>query len=438
MNTVVVKFGGSSLADATQFRKVAAIIQSNPARRYVVASAPGKRFSEDIKVTDLLYQCHQAAASGQDFMPVLNQIRTRFSDIIRDLEISFDLDSEFQTIQAHLESDPQRDYMASRGEYLNSKVLAAFMGRPFVDPADFIRFHADGSFDAERTDTDLGAALQTLDTAVVAGFYGALPDGTIHTFSRGGSDVTGAIVAAAVRADMYENWTDVSGMLVTDPRVVDHPQVIDYISYRELRELSYMGASVLHEDAVFPVRKVGIPINIRNTNRPEDNGTIITCKRPSGQKARSVTGIAGRKGFSSVHVEKSMMNAEVGFGSGLLQVFASHGIPFEHCPSGIDTMSVIVNTDELAPHREEILQEIRDRFQPDMLVVEDNLALLAVVSPGMPYSKGIAAPIFAALVQAGVVIRMIDQGSSKLNIILGVAEEDYETAVRSIYDAVMS
>lgn len=438
MNTVVVKFGGSSLADAAQFRKVAAIIQSNPARRYVVASAPGKRFSEDIKVTDLLYQCHQAAASGQDFMPVLNQIRTRFSDIIRDLEISFDLDSEFQTIQAHLESDPQRDYMASRGEYLNSKVLAAFMGRPFVDPADFIRFHADGSFDAERTDTDLGAALQTLDTAVVAGFYGALPDGTIHTFSRGGSDVTGAIVAAAVRADMYENWTDVSGMLVTDPRVVDHPQVIDYISYRELRELSYMGASVLHEDAVFPVRKVGIPINIRNTNRPEDNGTIITCERPSGQKARSVTGIAGRKGFSSVHVEKSMMNAEVGFGSGLLQVFASHGIPFEHCPSGIDTMSVIVNTDELAPHREEILQEIRDRFQPDMLVVEDNLALLAVVSPGMPYSKGIAAPIFAALVQAGVVIRMIDQGSSKLNIILGVAEEDYETAVRSIYDAVMS
>ena len=437
MQTITVKFGGSSLASAPQFRKVADIIHSDPARRYVVASAPGKRSSDDIKVTDLLYRCYDLASAGEDFTQTLACIRKRYEDIIGELALTCDLEDDFAAIRAHLETAPKRDYMASRGEYLNSKVLAAYLGFPFVDPAECIRFFEDGSFDAAHTDRDLGERLASLDHAVIAGFYGAMPDGTVRTFSRGGSDVTGAIVAAAVRADIYENWTDVSGMLAADPRVVKDPRVIDYITYQELRELSYMGASVLHEDAVFPVRKAGIPINIRNTNRPSDPGTVIEAVLPRSRKAHIVTGIASRSGFSSIQVEKSLMNGEIGFGSRLLQVLASHGIPFEHCPTGIDTMSVVVSTELLAPHRDRVLQEIRSQLQPEVLIVEDNVALLAVVGQGMAYSKGIAARIFGALAQAGVNIRMIDQGSSELNIIIGVEEEDCETAIRSIYDAVM-
>lgn len=436
MNPIVVKFGGSSLATAGQFEKVAAIIRENPGRRYVVASAPGKRFSGDTKVTDLLYRCYDAACAGQDFAPALDEIRQRFADIISELQLQVDLAPDFAAIEAHLRTSPQRDYMASRGEYLNSRLLAAYLGFAFVDAAQMVLFRADGSFDAEATNTAIGHALVSIDRAVIPGFYGAMPDGTIHTFSRGGSDVTGSIVARAVGAELYENWTDVSGVLAADPRIIEHPHVVDYITYRELRELSYMGASVLHEDAVFPVRRANIPINIRNTNRPQDPGTFIVPTLPANAHKRKVTGIAGHKGFSSVYVEKSMMNGEIGFVAHLLQIFADHGISFEHCPSGIDTVSIIVSTEALAPAREEILRRIQDELQPDHVSVEDGLALIAVVGQGMIYAKGTAARIFRVIADANINIRMIDQGSCELNIIIAVKETDYELAIRSLYHAV--
>ena len=435
MDTIVVKFGGSSLANAEQIRKAAAIILDNPARRFVVASAPGKAPGADVKVTDLLYACYDAAVEGGDVEAALAEVQGRFQAILDGLGVSFPLESEIDALRAHLRSGPQRDYMASRGEHLNSKILAAFLGFPFVEAADCVCFRADGSFDDEETNRRLAAALSGLDRAVVPGFYGALPDGTIHTFSRGGSDVTGAIVARAVNADLYENWTDVSGMLMTDPRIVDNPLPIDYISYRELRELAYMGATVMHEDAVFPVRQAGIPIQIRNTNRPQDPGTRIVPALPSESGGKVVTGIAGSRGFSSILVEKAMMNAEIGFASKILQILADFNISIEHMPSGIDTLSVVVSTARLAPRREEVLAAIREAVHPDHLSVEDNLAIIAVVGHGMVRTSGTAARVFTALALAPVNIRMIDQGSSELNIILGVAENDYEQAVRCIYAA---
>lgn len=436
MDPIVVKFGGSSLATAGQFEKVSAIIRENPARRYVVASAPGKRCPDDAKVTDLLYRCYDAACAGEDFLPTLAKIRQRFADIIAQLRLQVDLTADFDTIAAHLHSVPQRDYMASRGEYLNAKLLAAYLGVPFVDAVQMILFRADGSFDAEATNIAIGRTLASVERAVIPGFYGVLPDGTIHTFSRGGSDVTGAIVARAVDAELYENWTDVSGVLAADPRIVENPRVIDYITYRELRELSYMGASVLHENAVFPVRQANIPINIRNTNRPSDPGTFIVPTLPPNAHKRKVTGIAGHKGFSSIYVEKSMMNGEIGFVAKLLNIFASHGVSFDHCPSGIDTVSVIVSTSELALVRDEILHEIEMQLHPDHVSIEDGLALIAVVGQGMSYAKGTAARIFGVIADADINIRMIDQSSNELNIIIAVRETEYELAIRSLYHAV--
>ena len=435
MKTIVTKFGGSSLASTEQFRKVAAIIQADPNRRVVVASAPGKRSGADVKVTDLLYRCYEQAVSGGDYRPVLEQIRLRFAEIISGLGVSFDLDRELAVIDQHLQQNPEREYMASRGEYLNAGILAAFLGWTFCDTAELVRFSAEGVFDAEQTQTLLSTALQRTERAVLPGFYGASEDGTIHTFSRGGSDVTGALAARAAQAELYENWTDVSGMLAADPRIVENPRAIDYISYQELRELSYMGASVLHEDAVFPVRKAGIPINIRNTNRPEDPGTMIVAVLPESRRPRIITGIAGRTGFSSIQVEKPMMNAEIGFGAKLLQILASYGVPFEHCPTGIDTMSVLVNKEHLQPVRTQVLAEIQEKLQPEILTVEDNLALIAVVGQGMASARGTAARIFGKLADNGVNIRMIDQGSSELNIIIGVDEADYQMAVCSCYAA---
>lgn len=437
METTVVKFGGSSLASAGQFRKVADIIRADPARRYVVVSAPGKRDGSDIKVTDMLYRCYDLAMENSDFKTILNAIRERFDGIIRDLNLSLDLSEEFERISAHLSHAPERDYMASRGEYLNGKVLAAYLEYPFVDPADCVCFFEEGSYDADQSRIKLRERLSALENAVIAGFYGALPDGTIHTFTRGGSDVTGAIVAEAVQADLYENWTDVSGMLAADPRIVENPRVIEYISYQELRELSYMGATVLHEDAVFPVRRAGIPINIRNTNDPDAPGTMIVASLPRSARRHIVTGIAGRKGFSSIQVEKSMMNSEIGFGANLLGIIAEHGLSFEHCPTGIDTFSIILTTDTLRPCRASVLQKIRNKLHPDTLSVEDELALIAVVGEGMAYSKGVAARVFASLAEAGINIRMIDQGSSEFNIIIAVEEQDYELALKSLYSAVM-
>ena len=329
----VVKFGGSSLANAEQFQKVGDIIRSEESRRYVVPSAPGKRFSADTKVTDLLYACYDKAEAGEDFSDILTEIKSRFYEIIKGLNLDLSLEEEFRQIEADFKAHAGNEYAASRGEFLNGKVMAAYLGYEFIDSATVIRFDKNGNFDADKTDKLLAKRLQKCERAVIPGFYGGMEDGTVKTFSRGGSDVTGSLVAKAIHADIYENWTDVSGFLVTDPRIVENPAVIETITYRELRELSYMGATVLHEDAIFPVRKEGIPINIRNTNRPEDKGTFIvesTCRKPK----YVITGIAGKKGFCSINIEKSMMNSEVGFGRKVLQVFEDQGISFEHVPSG--------------------------------------------------------------------------------------------------------
>ena len=421
----VVKFGGSSLANAEQFKKVGDIIRSEESRRYVVPSAPGKRYSGDTKVTDLLYACYDKAAAGADFTGILNEIKERFYEIIKGLKIELSLEEEFRQIEA--------EYAASRGEFLNGKVMAAYLGYEFVDAATVIRFDKNGNFDADKTDKLLAKRLQKCEKAVIPGFYGGMEDGTVKTFSRGGSDVTGSLVAKAIHADIYENWTDVSGFLVTDPRIVDNPAVIETITYRELRELSYMGATVLHEDAIFPVRKEGIPINIRNTNRPEDKGTFIvesTCRKPK----YVITGIAGKKGFCSINIEKSMMNSEVGFGRKVLQVFEDQGISFEHVPSGIDTMTIYVHQDEFEEKEQQVIAGIHRAVQPDFVEMESDLALIAVVGRGMKSQRGTAARVFAALAHAHVNVKMIDQGSSELNIIIGVENRDFETALKAIYD----
>ena len=432
MKVITVKFGGTSLADASQFEKVAGIIKSDPDRRYVVASAPGKRFKEDIKVTDLLYRCHDLAAAGEDYHETLEAIRERFAEIIRDLGMTFDLTEDFAGIEKHLQGTPSRDYMASRGEYLNSKILAAYLGFSFFDPAGGIRFTEEGKFEAELTNSILETALSKYDHAVIPGFYGATAGGKVHTFSRGGSDITGSLVARATSSDVYENWTDVSGMLFTDPRIVENPRTIEYVTYRELRELSYMGASVLHEDAIFPVRKAGIPINIRNTNRPQDKGTMIVQDVPEGIFVRTITGIAGKKGFTSIRVEKSQMNTEVGFGARLLSMIAEYGISFEHCPTGIDMMSVIVSTEELIPVKEELEHRIWSELRPDTVDFEENMALVAVVGNGMRFATGYCSRIFRSLGDAGINIRMIDSGAGEINIIIGVFEKDFEESIRTL------
>ena len=429
----VVKFGGSSLANAEQFQKVGDIIRSDESRRYVVPSAPGKRFSADTKVTDLLYTCYGKAEAGEDFTDVLTEIKGRFYEIIKGLNLDLSLEEEFRQIEADFKAHAGNEYAASRGEFLNGKVMAAYLGYEFIDSATVIRFDKNGNFDADKTDKLLSKRLQKCERAVVPGFYGGMEDGTVKTFSRGGSDVTGSLVAKAIHADIYENWTDVSGFLVTDPRIVDNPAVIETITYRELRELSYMGATVLHEDAIFPVRKEGIPINIRNTNRPEDKGTFIvesTCRKPK----YVITGIAGKKGFCSINIEKSMMNSEIGFGRKVLQLFEDQGISFEHVPSGIDTMTVYVHQDEFEEKEQQVIAGIHRAVQPDFVEMESDLALIAVVGRGMKSQRGTAGRVFSALAHAHVNVKMIDQGSSELNIIIGVENRDFETAVKAIYD----
>ena len=399
----------------------------------MVPSAPGKRFSADTKVTDLLYTCYGKAEAGEDFTDVLTEIKGRFYEIIKGLNLDLSLEEEFRQIEADFKAHAGNEYAASRGEFLNGKVMAAYLGYEFIDSATVIRFDKNGNFDADKTDKLLSKRLQKCERAVVPGFYGGMEDGTVKTFSRGGSDVTGSLVAKAIHADIYENWTDVSGFLVTDPRIVDNPAVIETITYRELRELSYMGATVLHEDAIFPVRKEGIPINIRNTNRPEDKGTFIvesTCRKPK----YVITGIAGKKGFCSINIEKSMMNSEIGFGRKGLQVFEYQGISFEHVPSGIDTMTVYVHQDEFEEKEQQVIAGIHRAVQPDFVEMESDLALIAVVGRGMKSQRGTAGRVFSALAHAHVNVKMIDQGSSELNIIIGVENRDFETAVKAIYD----
>ena len=433
MGLKVLKFGGTSLADAEHFRQVAEIVKSDPARRYVVASAPGKRKSGDTKVTDLLYKCYTLAAAEEDITDVFNEIKERYLDIVNELNIDIDLTEAFEKIRLSMLHNSGRDYVASRGEYLNAMILAKYLGFAFIDAKKVIFFNEDGSFNSEKTNDVLRDRLSTCEYAVIPGFYGSMPNGTIKTFSRGGSDITGSLVARAASATLYENWTDVSGFLMADPRIIDNPKGIDTITYKELRELSYMGATVLHEDAIFPVRYSKIPINIRNTNKPDDRGTFIV---PETDVVSDyvITGVAGKTGFSSVTVEKDMMNAELGLGRKVLQVLEENSISFEHFPSGIDTMTVIVSTKALAEKRGDVLAGICKNINPDNIFVEDNLALIAVVGRCMVKAKGTAARVFTALANAGVNIRMIDQGSSELNIIVGVDSNDYIIALKAIYD----
>ncbi len=429
----VVKFGGSSLASAKQFKKVAEIINSDKDRRFIVPSAPGKRDSKDEKVTDMLYECYEQAASGQSYKKLFTKIKERYQDIIDGLELNLSLEHEFQTIEDNFKAKAGRDYAASRGEYLNGILLANYLGCDFLDAADIVFFNEDGTFDSEYTNTEIAARLEHAQKVVVPGFYGVSHSGKITTFSRGGSDITGSIIARAIKADLYENWTDVSGFLVSDPRIVDNPAVIETITYRELRELSYMGASVLHEDAIFPVRAEGIPINIKNTNRPADRGTLIvesTCKRPK----YTITGIAGKRGFCTINIDKAMMNSEVGFCRRVLGVFDEYGISIEHMPSGIDTMSVIVHQDEFENFEQRVLAGIHRAVKPDSIEMESELALVAVVGRGMKANRGTAARIFAALAHARINVKMIDQGSSEFNVIIGVRESDFENAIKAIYD----
>lgn len=429
----VVKFGGSSLASAEQFIKVGKIIRSDCERRFVIPSAPGKRDDKDIKVTDMLYACAAKAAAGADFTQELTAIRQRYEEIIKGLKLKLTLDTEFAEIEKQLKEKAGDNYAASRGEYLNGIIMAAYLGYEFIDAATVILFHENGDFDTEQTNKLLAERLSKSEKAVIPGFYGAFPDGRVKTFSRGGSDITGSIVARAVRADVYENWTDVSGFLVADPRIIHNPEGIDTITYRELRELSYMGATVLHEDAIFPVRREGIPINIRNTNKPEDSGTWIvesTC-----QKSKFVvTGIAGKKGFCAINIEKDMMNSEIGFGRKVLQAFEDNGISFEHAPSGIDTMSVFVHQDEFMDKEQKVVAALHRMANPDSIEIESDLALVAVVGRGMKSTRGTAGRIFSALAHANVNVRMIDQGSSELNIIIGVSDHDFKKAIRAIYN----
>ena len=429
----VVKFGGSSLASAEQFNKVGDIIRAEESRRYVVPSAPGKRFSNDTKVTDMLYQCYAVAEDGKDFSKQLQAIKERYNEIIEGLGLDLSLDKEFDIVKDNFKNKAGVDYAASRGEYLNGIIMANYLGYTFIDAADVILFDEDGKFDDVKTNEVLSERLRNVENAVVPGFYGAMPDGTVKTFSRGGSDLTGSIVAKAAQVDMYENWTDVSGFMITDPRIIPNPKTIEAITYRELRELSYMGATVLHEDAIFPIRKEGIPINIRNTNAPEDKGTLIveaTCRHPK----YTITGIAGKQGFAAITIEKAMMNSEIGFCRKVLQVFEDNGISIEHMPSGIDTMTVFVHQSEFEEKEQKVIAGIHQAVQPDSIELESDLALIAIVGRGMRAKRGTSGRVFSALAHAHVNVKMIDQGSSELNIVVGVRNHDFENAVRALYD----
>ena len=432
MGIKVAKFGGTSLADANAFRRVRDIVLSDPARRYVVPSAPGKRFPEDVKITDMLYQCFKLAQRKESYLDVFDRIAERFTGIVRDLGLLYDISPMLaETCQMIATASP--DYAASRGEYFSGLILSRYLDWDFIDPADVFKFDRQGHFASEWSNQLLAERLEKHQNAVIPGFYGSLPNGEIKTFSRGGSDISGAVVARAASADLYENWTDVSGFLMADPRIVKDPKPIDRLTYRELRELSYMGATVLHEDSIFPVRKAGIPTNIRNTFYPDHPGTLIVVRSDECPSSTTITGIAGHKNFTLLSIEKAMMNSEIGFGRRVLQSIEDFGMSFEHLPTGIDTMCVILADDELLGRRDQVIERIEETCHPDSIELADGMALIATVGRGMVRQKGTAARLFAALAKADINIRMIDQGSSELNIIVGVDVEEFEKAVRAIY-----
>lgn len=445
MSIKVCKFGGTSLADAAQIRKMKAIVDADPQRRYVVPSAPGKRSPDDRKITDLLYLCHESARQRIGIDETWRLIADRYLEIAAGLGLKLDLRPQLDGIKRQIEaaaaSGGSADYAASRGEYLNGLIVAELLGATFVDAAEVIFFTDAGRLDDERTYAAVGRRLGTLDRAVVPGFYGSMPDGRIKTFSRGGSDISGAIVARGVNASVYENWTDVSGLLMADPRIVPNPRVIRTITYKELRELAYMGATVLHDEAVFPVRQAGIPVNIRNTNDPDAPGSLIYRGDTNGDKVRgqfTISGIAGRKDFTVIAIEKAMMNSELGFGRRVLSALEVNGVSYEHTPSGIDTMSVVIADDQLKGKLDKVIEDIRVECRPDSIEVSPHMALIATVGRGMAHVPGTAAKVFVALADAGINVRMIDQGSSEINIIVGVETTDFEKAVRAIYNAFVS
>ena len=439
----VAKFGGTSLASAPQIRKMQAIVQADPERRFIVPSAPGKRDPQDTKITDLLYLCHDLASKGLKFDDAWDPICERYKQIVNELGLSLDLtpilDEAEATIAQHGKQGLPADYAASRGEAINGRIIAELLQCEYVDPVEVIFFGNNGRLDEDKTYAMLSERLSGVERAVVPGFFGQGADGNVKTFSRGGSDVTGSIVARGVGASVYENWTDVHGLLITDPRIVPGAFTIETVTYRELRELSYSGASVLHEEAVFPVREAGIPVNIRNTNDPEHPGTLIVRNsHPSAKKSYQITGIAGRKDFTIIQIEKAMMNTEIGFGKRVLEVLADYGISFEHIPSGIDTLSLVIDDDALEGKLDDVISSIRTAVKPDNIDVDDNLALIATVGRGMAKLPGTSAKLFGALGDAGVNIRMIDQGSSEMNIIVGTDVQDFEKAVQAIYAAFIS
>ena len=435
MGIKVVKFGGSSLADAERFRTVKEIVTSDPDRRFVVPSAPGKRFKEDEKVTDLLYQCYYGMTRGTGMDEPFEKIRARYTQIAQELGVDFDLEDMFAGVYEQMQDNLTPDFFASRGEYMNGRLLAAYLGWDFIDPAGYIKFDRHGTFASEWTNETLAEELEKHERAVIPGFYGSFPNGEVRTFPRGGSDITGAVVSRAVGADVYENWTDVSGFLMADPRVVDNPKGIDVLTYRELRELSYMGATVLQEDAIFPVHRAGIPTNIRNTYDPSHPGTMIVSDAKNFPSKYPITGVAGKRDFTLISIVKDMMNSELGFGRRVLQAAEEFGISFEHLPTGIDTMCIAIADKELDKKLNQLINRISELCQPDSIEVFKGLSLIATVGRGMVSTPGNAAKIFTALYKEGVNVRMIDQGSSELNIIVGVGSADFEKATRAIYNA---
>ena len=434
MGIKVAKFGGSSVADALQIKKIKEIVRGDDAIKYVVVSAPGKRFADDSKITDLLYLCKTHIEHKLPYEQIFQVIYDRYLAVCADLGVDLDVPAEMAVIKEEIEKGVSVDYIASRGEYLNAKLIAAYLGYDFVDASQMIKFSDKGKFLEEISIEAISRVLAEHEKAVIPGFYGEKLDGSIKTFSRGGSDITGALVASAVKADVYENWTDVSGFLMADPRIVDNPKPIERISYMELRELSYMGASVLHEDAIYPAKAEDIPINIRNTNRPQDPGTMITSEPESGSD-QVVSGIAGKKNFTVIGLYKNHLASEKGFIRKLAGIMEDNDITIEHLPTGIDTMSVVIDDRMINGKLDEIVEEIQNQLKPDSIDVYEDMALIATVGAGMASRKGTSAKLFTALAEAKVNIKMIDQGSSEKNIIVGVLNKDMETAIRAIYDA---
>jgi len=435
MGIKVAKFGGSSVADGIQLTKTKQIIEADPDRKYIVVSAPGKRFDGDSKITDLLYLCKTHAEHNLPYDQLFQVIADRFMAVQLNLDIDVNLHEHFDVIKENLKKGCSADYIASRGEYLNAVLIAAFLGYDFVDTEGLIQFDGKGRLLQKETDEALRAELAKHERAVIPGFYGTnVKDGSIKTFSRGGSDVTGSLVARAVGADIYENWTDVSGFLMADPRIVKNPKPIHKISYLELRELSYMGASVLHEDAIFPARMANIPINIRNTNKPEDPGTIITAE-PDAENTNVITGIAGSKDFTVIAIYKNMLAGERGFIRRILSILEDFDMSIEHVPTGIDTISIVLSNKTLDGRLDEVMDAIEKQVSPDRMEAFEDIAMIATVGHGMSRRPGTSATLFTALANAEVNIRMIDQGSSELNIIVGVQNKDFNKAIKAIYEA---